>query len=120
MYLESGAWSPVIAVAPRFPDFFGRALRPGEHFLPLEAPSRPLRFCQSIVRLVRRPTLTLTLTLILILTLAAAAPRTAPVSRPAGAASVCHALTETANRRVHPTCTCRGSPLVRCALFGRG
>jgi len=46
--LASG--SPVMAVAPRFLDFFGRALRPGQQLLPLEAPSRPLRFCQSIVR----------------------------------------------------------------------
>ena len=64
IYLESGAWatnlkqklisgSPVIAVKPRFPDFFSRALHPGEHFLPLQAPPQPLPFCQSIVWLVR-------------------------------------------------------------------
>ena len=64
MYIESGAWatnlkhklasgSPVIAVAPRFPEFFSRALQPGRHFLPVQTPAKPLSFCRRIVRLVR-------------------------------------------------------------------
>lgn len=46
MYIESGAWatnfkqklasgSPVLAIDPRSPEFFSRALRPGMHYLPI-------------------------------------------------------------------------------------
>ena len=64
-YIESSAWStnlkqklasgsPVLAIVPRYPEWFSRALVLGTHYVKAESQTKsPLKLCDEVVKLVR-------------------------------------------------------------------